>query len=312
MGKLQLRGLYPATVTPFTESYAVDWDALDAHLAHVAASEGVQGLVVNGGVAELLTLKADERPRVIQRTLDLRGEGQLVIAGIEARNADDAVAMGVEAREAGAEALLVLPPFDQRALRKLATHTPAVMAFFERLDREVGLPMIVFQYPQKSGCAYDLATLEALAGLEHVVGIKAAAQDVTDYIELYDRLGDRLSVLAASDSPPLLGMLLHGTHGALIGISAIEPASWAQILAAAADGDATLAVKRFQQVALPIMSAVFENQKRVGPVSDAAAVKEALVALGQLPSSRVRPPAVDVTDEDRRRIREAVEAAGLR
>lgn len=311
MKPLQLRGLYPATVTPFTDSLEVDWESLDVHLTTTAGAEGVEGLVVNGGVAELLVLKPHERVAIIERALELRQPGQLVIAGIEARNADDAVAMGLEAKAAGAEALLVLPPFDQRALRKLATHTPAVLAFFSRLDAEVGLPMIVFQYPEKSGCAYDLASLEALTELHNVVGFKVAAQDITDYITVWEALKDKASILAASDSPPLLSMLLHGTHGALIGISAISPGSWAGMLAAAADGDATLAHERFRKVALPIMDAVFQNQKRVGPVSDAGAVKEALVQLGQIANSRVRPPGVDVTDQDRAAIRAALATSGL-
>lgn len=308
---LTLRGLFPATVTPFTDDLSVDNDALKVHLGRTAEAKGVQGLVVNAGLGELLQLSGEEQIHVIECALEVRRPGQLVIAGIEGRSPAEAVAAGLAAKEAGADALLVLPPFDTRAYRRFARNPASVHRFFEILDREIGHPMIVFQYPDASSVAYSLDALVAIADLRNVVGVKAATGSVTRYVELWKALRDRLSVLVASDAPPLLGMLLSGAHGALIGISVIGPERWAQLVSAALDGDESTATQIFNTFCLPLMEAVFENQEPVRPTSDAAGVKEALAQLGQIPSSRVRPLAEDVTQEGRREIHDALIVSGL-
>jgi 4-hydroxy-tetrahydrodipicolinate synthase len=309
--RLVLRGLYPATITPFAPDLSIDQEALRRHLGETAAVEGVRGLVVNAGLAEILQLTNEEKTRVIQTAKERCQRGQLVVGGIQGRSAAEAVRDGLDAKRAGADALLVLPPFDVRAYRRLSRHVDSVYRFFEVLDREVNLPMIVFQYPDTSGCAYSLDALLAIASLRNVVAIKAASGTVTRYVELWNRLHDKLSILAAVDSPPLLGMLLHGTHGALIGISVIGTLHWARLVDAVAQHDAATAQRLYNKICIPLMEAIFENQEPKSATSEVACVKEALVQMGQIPSSRVRPPAVDITEEHREAIRAALHATGL-
>jgi 4-hydroxy-tetrahydrodipicolinate synthase len=141
------KGLFPATVTPFTETLAVDYVALESHLREMAATDGVTGIVVNSGIGELLQLSADECDKIIRLALHVRRPDQLVIAGIDGRGAAEYVAAGLRAKAAGANALLVLPPFDKRPYRRLAAHLPTVYNFFAELDRAIDLPMVIFQYP---------------------------------------------------------------------------------------------------------------------------------------------------------------------
>lgn len=297
MNTLELRGLIPATVTPFAEDLSIDFPALDAHLAATYASEGVTGVAVNGHLGELTALSISEQAAVVERAVALRGEGQLVVAGVAGISMADVVASASAVREAGADALLVLPPFDSRPLRRVVTHTPAVLEFFSVLEQEVGLPVIVFQYPEASGSAYTLETLEELVALDSVIAIKAATPNITAYTRLWDRLHDRVLILPAVDSPPLLPMIEHGSHGALIGISAIRPATWAKMIDSAQSGDYATARTIYRRFCLPLMDAVFQNQEPTTPVGDAASVKAALVALGEIPSARVRPFNVQITAE---------------
>ena len=84
--------------------------------------------------------------------------------------------------------------------------------------------MVVFQYPKATGCAYTVEALRAIIDLPNVAAIKAAtAGDIGEYVEVWDALSNDVCILAGVDSPPLLDMLKHGAHGALIGISAILP-----------------------------------------------------------------------------------------
>lgn len=308
---LVMSGLYPATITPFAEDLSVDYAELERHLRDTCAAPRVAGVAVNGGLGELLQLTLDEQIEIVRLAVRVRRSGQLVIAGVEGRSAKAVSETSLALKAAGAEALLVFPPFDVRAYRRLAGHTASVRAFFEELDRRVDLPMIVFQYPPHSGLPYPIEALRSIAELRNVVAVKAASGVTPAYVELWDALHDKVSVMAAVDSPPLLEMLQHGAHGALIGISAIVPQSWADLLAAVSRGDDVKATAIFEKVCKPLMASVFENQQPKRMTHEAAAVKEALVQLGQLKSSRVRPPAVDVDDAVRRDIRDSLLAAGL-
>ncbi|MDR1213909.1 MAG: dihydrodipicolinate synthase family protein [Propionibacteriaceae bacterium] len=304
-------GLFPATVTPFAPDLSIDFDALRHHLGAVAAAPGVRGLTVNGHLGEILTLTRQERAQVVRAARPTLGPDQILISGVEGRTAAEAVLDGLAAREAGAQALLVLPPVDVRPFRRLAANPAVMTAYFETLAQEVGLPMIVFLYPERSGSAYSLAVLDALATIPQVVAIKAATADVTRYGEVWDQVHDRVAVLAASDCPPLLGMMGRGTDGALLGISVIAPDRWAALLDDVLDGRLDRAQATFRDFALPLMAGVFENQEPTGWASEAARTKEALVQLGSLPSARVRPPAVDVDEADRAVIRRCLVQARL-
>jgi 4-hydroxy-tetrahydrodipicolinate synthase len=309
--ELVLRGLYPATVTPFADDNSVDTASLERHLDITFASEGVQGICVNGHLGEILQLSSEERADVAARAVRLKRDGQVVIAGVEGQRVADLVNDGLRAKEAGADALLVLPPVDVRPYRRLSRNSESVLYFFRELNDQVGLPMVVHQYPDFTQTAYPNEVLRQLVELEHVVAIKAASVSTTRYNEVWDEFRDDVSVLAATDAPALLGMLLHGGHGALIGIGVIEPSVWAKVIHEALHGDANTASDLFNKVCLPLMETVFDNQEPTGPVSEAGATKEALVQLGQFASSRVRPPAVGVDDELRARIGETLRRAGL-
>ena len=307
---LVLDGLYPATITPFKTDLSVDFEALAHHLKVTAHTPGVKGLAVNAGLAEILQLSDEEKQKILKLAREILLPGQILISGIEGRG-PAAVKDGLLAKEAGADALLVLNPFDSRPYRRLAQNPESAYQFFKMLDELVNLPMIVFQYPDPSGCAYSLDALIRISTIPNVVAIKAACGTVTRYVQIWEALHDKLTILAALDSPPLLGMILHGIHGALIGISVIDTPKWVALIDAAISGDAAKAQKIHRDFCIPIMDGVFENQEPSSPTSEVACVKEALVQLGQIPNSLVRPPAVNVTELHRSHVSHGLIVAGL-
>lgn len=311
MKSLTLRGLFPATATPFAPDLSVDEEALRRHLKETAAAEGVQGLVVNGHAGEVIALTSDERELIVREAVRARRPSQLVIAGVESHTIQGGVAEGLRAKRAGADALLVLPPFDIRPYRHLSRFEGPVLRFFEALDRDVDLPMVVFAYADKSGVSYPVDILVKLAELKNIVAVKSAVGTVTRHTDVWDALHDKVSVLAACDAPELLGMLLYGAHGALIGISVVGPVHWAKMVDAAINGRAEEAREIYNRVCIPLMRGLFENQEPSGAVTFLPRVKEALVQLGQIPSSRVRPLAVDADDAERKRAVDGLKKAGL-
>lgn len=308
---MEVRGLIPATVTPFREDGSIDYKDLEGHLVAVASAEGVFGIAVNGHAGEVLALSPEERAKIVSVARKALPSHIKVIAGIEAHDPEMLVRDGVAARDAGADGLLVLPPFDIRPYRRLAQDPDSVLAVFGKLDREVGLPMIVFQYPDSSGCAYSIAALLRIAELSNVVGVKVSTPEVSRYVEIYEALKGRVAVLPASDAPPLLGMLLHGADGALIGISVVGTPHWFELVREATAGSAQRAKEIFHRVCLPLMAALFENQQPKTLINPFAATKEALMQLGQLRCAQVRPPSIKPDGPRKASIRRALIDAGL-
>lgn len=307
---MKLSGLIPATVTPFTDDNRIDPDDLVQHVERVASHDGVTGIAVNGHAGEVSMLDHDERTEVVKHAKSALGD-KLLFAGIEAATADHLERQALDAAGAGADGFLVIPPFDSRGLRHLSRNVDSVVEVFTQLDRNVGKPMIVFDYPEWSGCAYPVEVLAALAEIPSVVGIKAATGEITSYMDVYDHLHEKVSVLAACDAPPLLAMLLHGAAGALIGISVVGTPIWVDLVREATAGSADEAVRIFKEKALPLTSSIFENQTRTTATSVFGATKEALYQLGELKSPRLRAPGVAPTAEIKERIRAGLVAAGL-
>lgn len=304
-------GLFPATVTPFDSDLALDVGDLERHLETTAQADGVNGLVVNGHIGEILALTSAEQVAVVDKAVQVRRPGQKVVAAVEGHTSDELVRSATDAVEAGADALLVLPSLDVRPYRRLFDDIDAVMHFMSALNDRVGVPLIVHQYPLFTGAAYSMRVLSEIVQTDSVVAIKAASVNVTAYIEVWDRFSDDVSILIATDAPAMLGMLLHGFHGALIGIGAIEPALWSRLLSIVVEEELVAARDLFKKSCLPLMHAVFRNQEPDRTTSEAAATKSALVELGVIKSPRVRPPAADATQAERHEIREALAQAGL-
>jgi len=302
---MEIRGLIPATLTPFTRDNQVDLPALAGHLQRVAAASGLFGVAVNGHAGEVLALSSEERESIVRTAREALPHLKL-IAGVESHSIDGLVREGLRARQAGADLLLVIPPFDIRVFRHLAHDVQASFSVFERLEREVGLPMIVFQYPEVSGCAYSIDALRRIVELPSVVAIKASAGSPTKYAELHDALGHRVELLAASDAPSLLGMLLHNAPGALIGISVVGTQQWSDLVREATFGSAQRAKELHNGFAVPLMRAIFEYHLHRTPTCPFGATKEALVQLGEFPSAWVRPPGVNVDQAKGGEIRTAL------
>jgi 4-hydroxy-tetrahydrodipicolinate synthase len=311
MDHKEIRGLISAVVTPFKIDGSIDHKSLADHVARVASAKGLYGVAVSGHAGEVLTLTSEERIAIVATAKKVMPKGVKLVAGIESRSIAGLVNEGLIAKNAGADMLLVLPLFDVRPYRHLCHQPEAVYSVFERMDREVGLPMIVFQYPEATGCAYSLASLQRIASLPSVVGIKAATVTATKYAEINDALNDKVAVLAACDAPSLLGMLLHNAPGALLGISVVGTQQWVDLVREATIGDARKAKEIHNNFAVPLMDAIYEYQLQRTPISSCSANKEALVQLGEIQSSWVRPPALSVDKARKESIRLGLQKAGL-
>ena len=148
---MRFQGVYTALVTPFAADGSVDWPAFEALLERQVAA-GVAGVVAVGTTAESPTLSKDEKHAVIAACVRLvRGRCQ-VVAGTGSNNTAESVAETRWAKDAGADACLVVNPYyNQPSQAGLVAHMTAVAA--------VGLPVVLYNIPGRSGVALTTATI---------------------------------------------------------------------------------------------------------------------------------------------------------
>lgn len=305
----RLTGLFPALAVPFDAGLRVAEDEFSAQIAEVGAFDGVGGVAVNGHAGEIASLRPAERLRIVELARAALPIGKLVITGVDAPTPGLGIDAIRDAHAAGADAALVLPPFDSMARRSLSSNTAAVVGYFEELAR-ADVPLVVFQYPVATGASYPTEVLVQLTKIEQVVGVKNAAWHAEYYVEQLAALEGRVRVLAACDAPELLTMMLTGCDGLLLGASSVGTHLWSDYVLAVAAGDFNAARKVFVERLMPMLDAFF-GTTRPRSATFTALTKEAQFQLGVFGSPAMRAPEVLADAADREVIRRALERAGL-
>lgn len=289
-----LRGILPALVTPFTPEGELDEDALRALLRRLLPH--VDGVVPGGTTGEFTSLSDAERRRVIEVTLEEAGGRVPVVAGTGCASTRDTVALTRFAKEAGAEAALVVSPFYLRpTFAELYEH-------YETVDA-VGLPILLYNIPQCTGSHLRWWTAEGLAHLENVVGIKDSSGDVGFGMALFEKVGDRMAILCGHDEI-VLAALAAGADGAILASANLIPEAWREVEAAVRRGD--LAAARARQAEVQKVARIVV---RKGPCQ---AVKEGLRMQGLEVGDSRHPmmPGDAFEREDREELRLQLEALG--
>lgn len=307
---LQLRGLFPAPSVPFDQDERIIENEFSQHIAHIGAINGVGGVAVNGHQGEMLALSRRERQRIIELARASLPTDRLVISGVLAPSVAETVEQLREARDAGADAALVLPPFDYMPRRILARSTDAPVAYFSAVAEKIDFPLVIFQYPHATGVWYTTETMVKLAAIPSVVGTKHAVRHLELYAEQWEALRGKISVLAARDAPGLLSKMMVGADGACIGIANIAPQFWADYVTLCLDQKFVEARAVFMQRLLPLINHVW-SEAVPRRVTYSASTKEALVQLGIFSSAHVRAPEIDVNAAERMEIRAGLIKAGL-
>jgi 4-hydroxy-tetrahydrodipicolinate synthase len=306
---LQIRGLIPAASVPFDDDLNIVEHEFVRLIREIGAADGVSGVAVNGHAGELTTLSAEERARVIRMARDNMPSNKIVVSGIEDLSIQGSIEKLKAAQDAGADAALVLPPFDYLPRRSLTQTWEAPYQYFSAIAR-AGLPLIVFEYPQATGISYTTDTLVRLSEIDQVVAVKDTVANSQAYQEHLEVLRGKLPILTAIDSPDLLGFMLLGCDGALIGASQIAPDVWGRYVNHILADEVRESIDVFKQRLLPIVTHIYSGRFHT-LASHNSRAKEALVQMGIFSTAHVRPPELDVTDVDRDRIRTGLERGNL-
>ena len=202
-------GMATAMVTPMTPE-GVDYEAL-GRFVDFQLSQGIHALVAVGTTGESATLSPDERKEVIRFTIDRVAGRVPVIAGTGTNNTQHAIEYSVDAAKAGADALLVVTPYYNKATQN------GLIAHFTAIADRVDKPIILYNVPSRTGCNLLPATVEKLAENPNIAAIKEASGNMSQVVELFARCGDKLDVYSGEDglTVPILSMGGKGTISVL-------------------------------------------------------------------------------------------------
>ena len=218
-------GVATALITPFRDG-TVDFGAL-GRLLDRQTEAGIPAVVIAGTTGESPALTYEEFGEIM-RFSRTRYE-KILIAGCGANCTARAVELAKIAAEAGADALLAVTPYYNKASRAgLLEHYRAICG--------VGKPVIVYHVPTRTGLRLSLADFSALAGLEGVCGVKECSGDPLLLRELAVRFRDRWTVWTGNDDN-LPAAVKRGARGVISVVSNLLPEKTAAWCAAALDGD---------------------------------------------------------------------------
>ena len=202
-------GMATAMVTPMTPE-GVDYEALGRFI-DFQLSQGINALVAVGTTGESATLSPAERKEGIRFSID-RGAGRVpVIAGTGTNNTQHAMDYSISAARDGADALLVVTPYYNKATQN------GLIAHFTAIADKVDKPIILYNVPSRTGCNLLPATVEKLAEHPNIAPIKEASGNMSQVVELFARCGDKLDVYSGEDglTVPILSMGGKGTISVL-------------------------------------------------------------------------------------------------
>ena len=299
-------GVFPATLCPFHENESIDETGLRQYMQELASVRGIKGVVCNGHTGEIMSLRLHERQRVTQITAEAVGNKVKVVSGVSAEGSLPAIDDALAAKEAGADAILLMPA--HHWLRFGRTSETAV-GFFQDVAEGADIPIIVHQYPAWTKAGYNLEEMLEMVKIPQVVCIKMGTRDMArwrwDYEQLQEAAPD-VPILTCHDEY-LLASLLEGSDGALIGFAGFVPELMVDVVHAALNDDLIGARKARSQV--DALARIVYNFGE--PSSDAhQRMKCARWLMGRFPSMTMRRPLRQLSASEIEKIRTRLEATG--
>jgi 4-hydroxy-tetrahydrodipicolinate synthase len=287
-------GCGTALVTPFTRDGALD-EAAVRRLARRQIEAGIHFLVPCGTTGESPTLSEDERVRVVELVVEEAAGRVPVLAGAGGYDTKEVIHAATRMKRVGASGILSVTPYYNKP-------TPeGLFQHYSAIAGEVGLPVVVYNVPGRTGCNVDVATIARLSGVPGIVGVKEASGNIGQMVEICGAVPPEFLVLSGDDALTLPLMAVGGRG--VVSVSANEiPAEMSQMVEYAERNDFASA-RRIHARILPLLSVNFIE-------SNPIPVKSAMAAMGLL-EEVYRLPMVPPRDSSRARIREVLAALDL-
>ena len=289
------KGAGVAIVTPMYEDGSVNYDKL-AEILEEQIAGGTDAIVICGTTGESATMTEAEHSKVIKFAIDKVAKRIPVIAGTGSNCTQTAIDLSKQAEADGADALLLVTPYYNKATQK------GLIAHYTAIAESVSLPIIMYNVPSRTGCNIQPETATYLAkNVKNIVAIKEASGNISQVAKLKALAGDSLDIYSGNDDQ-VIPLLALGGIGVISVLSNVAPKQTHDMVMEYLEGDREKALK-IQLDALPLIDALFCE---VNPIP----VKAAMNLMGK-EVGPLRAPLTIMEEEHQKKLAQAMKDFGL-
>lgn len=290
------KGAGVAIVTPFSQTNEVDYEKL-GELIEYQISEGTDSIIICGTTGEASTLTHEEHLECIRYTVDKVAKRVPVIAGTGSNATDTAIYLSREAENYGADALLLVTPYYNKATQK------GLIAHFTAVANSVKIPIILYNVPGRTGCNILPQTVATLVKtVDNIVGIKEASGNIAQVAEIMQLTEGQIDLYSGCDEMIVPVMSLGGL-GVISVLSNIAPKQTHDMAIKFLEGD-VVGSRELQLRLLPLINALFCE---VNPIP----VKKAVNLMG-FNAGGLRMPLTEMEPVNVERLLKEMNAAGIK
>jgi 4-hydroxy-tetrahydrodipicolinate synthase len=290
------KGAGVAIVTPFTKNNEVDFEKLGELIEYQIAG-GTDAIIICGTTGEASTLTHEEHLECIRYTVNKVAKRVPVIAGTGSNATDTAIYLSQEAESYGADALLLVTPYYNKATQK------GLIAHFTEVANSVKLPIILYNVPGRTGCNITPQTVATLVkNVDNIVGIKEASGNIAQVAEVMQLTEGKIDLYSGCDEMVVPVMSLGGI-GVISVLSNVAPRETHDMVMKYLEGD-VVGSRELQLKYLPLINALFCE---VNPIPVKKAVNLMGVNVGHL-----RMPLTEMEPANAERLRKEMQAVGIK
>lgn len=289
------KGAGVALVTPMKENLEVNYDKLDEILEEQIAGK-TDAIIICGTTGESATMTEEEHVDVIKFAIERVNHRIPVVAGTGSNCTRTAIELSVEAANAGADGLLLVTPYYNKATQN------GLIAHYAKITEAAKLPSILYNVPSRTGCAIKPETVAKLVkDTEYVVGIKEASGDISNVAKIMHLCDGNIELYSGNDDQvvPLLSL---GGIGVISVLSNVAPTYVHDMIFKYLEGNVQESCK-MQLDAIPLVDALFCE---VNPIPVKAAMNMQGKGVGGL-----RAPLTELEPQHEEVLRKAMQEMGL-
>jgi 4-hydroxy-tetrahydrodipicolinate synthase len=287
-------GSMVALVTPMHPDGAIDEDSLQ-RLVDFHVENHTDAIVVAGTTGESATLDEDEHCHLIRRSVEMAAGRIPIIAGTGANSTREAIDLTRCAMDAGVDACLLVTPYYNKPTQE------GLYRHFRTVAEAVPVPQILYNVPGRTACDMLPDTVERLARVSNIVGIKEATGDMNRARDILERCGERIDLYSGDDATAM-ELILLGGKGNVSVTANVAPATMHDLCAAALAGERDRATS-INQLLGSLNQALFVE-------SNPIPVKWALHEMGMIPAG-IRLPMTPLAEQFHDTVRQALKQAGV-
>ena len=289
------KGAGVAIVTPMKENGDVNYEKLE-ELIDFQVKGGTDAIIITGTTGESSTMTEEEHLDVIRACVEFTKHRIPVIAGTGSNCTKTAVYLSQEAQKAGADGLLVVTPYYNKATQ------PGLIAHYTQIAQAVSLPIILYNVPGRTGCNLLPETVAYLyQHVENITGLKEATGNITQASKTMDLTDGRIDMYSGEDAV-ILPLLAIGALGVISVWSNVAPMDVHNLCQSFFDGDLETS-RKLQRKGLALIDALFSE---VSPIP----VKKAMNLMG-MEVGPLRAPLCEMSEAGAKKLEEVMKAYGL-